>query len=116
MKNLILVVGSEGMVGSRFVEISQRKNCLHLPKQIELDITNKSEIKAMLASYNFSAVVNFAAYTDVAGAESQRGDKKADCWQINVEGVRNLSESIKPYKEKIHFIHISTDMVFPGST
>jgi len=115
MKNLILVTGSEGLVGSRFVEISQRKNFLHLPKEIELDITDKSEIKAVIESYNFSAVVNFAAFTNVGKAEEEKDDKEGDCWQVNVEGVRNFTEAIKPHKERIHFIQISTDMVFPGS-
>jgi len=115
MKNLILVTGSEGLVGSRFVEISQRKNFLHLPKEVELDITDKSEIKAVIESYNFSAVVNFAAFTNVGKAEEEKDDKEGDCWQVNVEGVRNFTEAIKPHKERIHFIQISTDMVFPGS-
>ncbi len=116
MKGLILVTGSEGLVGSRFVEISERKNFLHLPKQVELDITNQSEIKAVLSSYNFSAVVHFAAYTDVGAAEKERENKNGACWQVNVEGTRNLVEAVKPHKAKTHFIYISTDNVFSGST
>lgn len=112
-RGLILVTGSEGLVGSRFVELFPRKSFLHYPRQIEFDITDKSQVKALVASYNFSAVVNFAAYTDVGEAEKQRGDKEADCWQANVEGVRNLVEAINPHK--IHFIQISTDLVFAGS-
>ncbi len=115
MKGLILVTGSEGLVGSRFVEISERKNFLHLPKEVELDITNKSEIQAIIESYNFSAVVNFAAFTNVGEAEKERGNKDSGAWQVNVEGVKNFAESIKPFRERIHFIQISTDMVFPGS-
>ena len=114
MKGLILVTGSEGLVGSRFVEISDRKNFLHFPKQVELDITNKDEITALVSSYNFSAVVHFAAYTDVGKAEEQRGNREESCWQVNVEGTKNLVEAISPHKGKIHLIHISTDMVFPG--
>lgn len=115
MSDLILVTGSEGLVGSRFVEISDQKKFLHAPKQIELDITNISELKAIVSSYDFKAIVNFAAFTDVTEAEEQRQDKDGSCWQVNVEGVRNLVEAVKPYKDKIHFIQISTDMVFPGS-
>lgn len=115
MKDLILVTGSEGLVGSRFVEVSELKTSLHYPRQVELDITNPSEIKAVLSSYDFRAVVHFAAYTDVSEAEKQRADKKGDCWVVNVEGTRNLVEAVAPHEEKIHFVHISTDMVFPGS-
>src|SRR3989304_8217722 len=116
MKGLILVTGSEGLVGSRFVEISNRKNFLHLPKEIEFDITNKAEVNALISSYNFSAVVNFAAFTDVGKAEEERGNKDGEAWQVNVEGTRNLVQAVKPHRERIHFIQISTDMVFTGST
>jgi dTDP-4-dehydrorhamnose reductase len=114
MKGLILVTGSEGLVGSRFVEISERKNFLHLPKEVELDITDKSEVKAIIDSYNFTSVVHFAAFTDVAKAEEENGDKNGACWQVNVDGTRNLVDAVKPHKARIHYIHISTDMVFLG--
>ncbi len=115
MRGLTLVIGSEGLVGSRFVEISENRSAFILPRQVELDITKFSEIKAVISSYNFTSVVNFAAFTDVSKAEEQRGDKNAECWQVNVEGVKNLVEAVKPYKTRIHFIQISTDMVFPGT-
>lgn len=115
MKGLILVTGSEGLVGSRFVEISKRKNFLHYPKQVEFDITNPNDVKNILDSYNFSAVVNFAAFTDVNKAEGERGDKNGTCWQVNVEGAKNLTKAVRPHLERIHFIQISTDMVFSGS-
>lgn len=115
MKGLILVTGSEGLVGSRFIEISEHKNYLHPPKEVELDITDQAEIKALISSYNFSAVVHFAAFTNVDEAEKQRGDKESDCWLVNVEGTKNLVEAILPLKTKIHFVFISTDMVFPGT-
>ena len=113
MKGLILVTGSTGLVGSRFVELYPRKNNLHFPKILEFDITDFPQVRDLIGSYNFRAIVNFAAYTDVAKAEEQRGDKKGTCWQVNVEGVRNLVRSINP--NKVHFIQISTDYVFPGS-
>lgn len=115
MDKLVLVTGSEGLVGSRFLELSKFKANLNAPKQVELDITNTSELKALLASYDFGAVINFAAYTDVAKAEEERNGKDGLCWQINVEGVRKLAEAVAPYSKKVHFIQISTDMVFPGS-
>lgn len=114
MKDLILVTGSEGMIGSRFTELFPNKNSLHIPRQIEFDITNKDQVKAIVASYDFKAVVHFAAYTNVGEAEKERGDKKGLCWQVNVEGTRNLVEAVDPYKNRVHFIQISTDMVFPG--
>lgn len=113
MKGLILVTGSDGLVGSRFVELSPRKNFLHLPKEVEMDITRPDEMKEMFTKYNFSAVVHFAAYTNVNKAEDQRDDKFGSCWQVNVDGTRNLLDAHNP--NKTHFIHISTDMVFSGN-
>ncbi|MCH7641093.1 sugar nucleotide-binding protein [Patescibacteria group bacterium] len=113
MKSLILVTGSTGFVGSRFVELYPRKNNLHFPRRFEFDITSFPQVRDLISNYNFRAVVNFASYTDVGAAEDQRDDKKGSCWQINVEGTRNLVRSINP--NKVHFIQISTDYVFPGS-
>ena len=115
MKDLILVTGSEGLVGSRFIEISESRTDFHAPTQIEMDITKPSEIRAILASYNFRTIVHFAAFTDVNEAEKQRGDKNGDCWTINFIGTKNLVDAVKTSKNSIHFIQISTDMVFSGS-
>lgn len=114
-KGLVLVTGSDGLVGSRFVEISKCKNKFFTPKRVEFDITDSKAIKKIISSYDLKAFVNFAAFTDVGKAEKERGDKNGLCWQVNVEGVRSLTESIKPFAEKTHFIQISTDMVFSGS-
>jgi len=115
MKGLILVTGSEGLVGSRFIDISKRKNFLHYPTKVEFDITNSEDVANLINSYNFSAVINFAAFTDVNLAEEERGDKDKSCWQVNVEGVKNLASAIKAHVERVHFIHISTNMVFSGA-
>jgi dTDP-4-dehydrorhamnose reductase len=112
MKGLILVLGSDGMVGSRFVELSPRQNFLHLPREVEFDITDPAQVKDVFRDYKFSCVVNFAAFTNVSEAEDQRGDKNGLCWQVNYKGVCNLVDAIGP---NTHFIQISTDMVFSGS-
>jgi dTDP-4-dehydrorhamnose reductase len=114
MEKLTLVAGSEGLVGSRFVEISEVKNTLHFPKQIEMDILNPIQVRAIINSFDFGTIVNFAAFTDVSGAEGQRGNKNGDCWKINVEGVRNLVNAVKDTNKDIRFIQISTDYVFSG--
>ena len=116
MKDSILVIGSEGLVGSRFIELSEHKNKLHTPRFIEFDMTNATEVEAVFKSYDFSAIVNFAAYTDVDGAEKQRGDKNAASWVINVEGIANIAQAVAVNGKKVHLIHISTDMVFPGDS
>jgi len=115
MKKFTLVTGSEGLVGSRFIEISEVKNKLHFPRQIEMDILNPAQVNAIIRSYNFGTIVNFAAYTNVGGAEKQKGRKDSECWQVNVGGVINLVNALKDKGGQFRFIQISTDMVFPGS-
>ena len=112
----MLILGSDGLVGSRCVELLEKSNQLLLPKISKFDLTNKSSVKNYIKKNRdkFSIIVNFAAYTNVFEAENQRGDKKGACWKINVVGLKNLLSFIDT--NKIHYIHISTDMVFPGST
>src|SRR3989344_9040629 len=113
---MILVTGSDGLVSSFFVEKSKHRSELHAPKNLEFDLTNRSQIRAIISSYDLSAIVNFAAYTELLDAEKERGDKKGECWDVNVNGVANIVEGIAARKDrKIHFIQISTSRVFSGS-
>ncbi len=109
MKEKILVTGADGLVGSRFVELS-KKFTLLTPSAEEMNLTDASSIESYLEKENPDWVINFAAFTDVNGAETQTGDEDGMAWKVNVEGVRNL---VKAFKSK-NIIQISTDMVFPG--
>jgi dTDP-4-dehydrorhamnose reductase len=113
MKEKILLTGSSGLVGSRFVELYPDKRLLLTPDEKEFDITDKKKIEDYLSKNEITAIINFAAFTDVGGAEAQRNDKLGSCWGINVKGVRNLVNAVN--SRKIHFIQISTDSVFSGS-
>ena len=109
----VFVTGSKGMVGSRFVELHRDKYKLLTPEIDELDLTDRKAVVNYVKTREPDVIVHFAAYTDVSGAESQRGDSHGSCYKVNVEATRNLLESIQP--KLTHFIHISTDMVFSGS-
>lgn len=109
----ICITGSNGLVGSRFVELYSDKYKLLTPDVEELDITDRQQVRNFLTKEMLDLVINFAAFTDVGVAESQRGDKSGTCWKVNVEGVNNLAQVAK--SQNIFFIQISTDMVFSGS-
>jgi dTDP-4-dehydrorhamnose reductase len=111
---LILVTGSQGLIGSRFVEMYPQKNLIHAPKHIEFDISKSDEIRALFKSYEFKAVIHFAAMTDIFESEKERGDKEGNFWQINVEGTKNLANATSNISG-LQFVYISTDKVFPGS-
>lgn len=114
MSNKILVTGSSGLVGSRFVELFPEPNLFLTPSEQEFNLLNLESLNLYLTSHPVGAIVNFAAFTDVNAAEIQRGDKSALCWQLNVQGVKNILSSID--SAKTLFIQISTDMVFSGSS
>jgi dTDP-4-dehydrorhamnose reductase len=114
MDTKILVTGSSGLVGSRFVELFSHPELLLTPDENEFNLLNLESVKKYLDLHPVSAIINFAAFTDVSAAEKQRDDKSGLCWQINVIGLKNLLFSIDP--KKVQFIQISTDMVFSGSS
>lgn len=102
------------MVGSRFLELLP-KNLIPLTPEIDkLDITNKSSVDSFFESEKPDITLHFAAFTDVGGAEKERGNRQGACWKINVEGSKNLAEASKKFNS--HLIHISTDYCFSGSS
>jgi dTDP-4-dehydrorhamnose reductase len=109
-----LIIGSEGLVGSRFVQLKKDEVAL-TPSIKECDITKEESVKGYFKKNKdkFDVVVNFAAYTDVDGAEKQKGNESASAWIINVEGAKNVAKACKELDKFL--IHISTDFVFPAT-
>lgn len=112
MQKRVLVFGGSGLVGSRFVEIYDSQFQIKAPNIDELDILDKDQIISVLEDFKPDTAINFAAYTDVQGAEEQKGDKSGICYQVNAEGARNIAKACK--KGGVYLIHISTDYVFGG--
>lgn len=109
----ILIIGSSGLVGSKFVELSKNNFELHTPNEDDLSILDKESISHFVIKNNIELIVNFAAYTNVDGAEKERGDETGMAWKLNVEGVKNLINICR--EKNIFLIQISTDFVFKGS-
>jgi dTDP-4-dehydrorhamnose reductase len=109
----VYVTGSAGLVGSRFVELFSSDYDFLTPEIGELSILDYKSLDDFFKRSKFSAVVNFAAFTDVSAAENERDNKEGNCFKVNVLGVENLAKLCK--KHRRFLIHISTDMVFPGS-
>lgn len=112
----LLVTGSTGLVGSRFLQLAKGNLLIttfgRSNTDISINLLSKKELTENINNLGADAVVNFAAFTDVDGAEKQKGDK---------EGVVYLLNSMLPLwiakacqKEKKKFYHISTDYVFDG--
>lgn len=115
MRDKILVLGADGLVGSRFTDLYHKETPTITPKAEELDITNKKALEVYFETYKkeFHSVINFAAFTDVDGAEKEKGNEKGVVYLVNVVGAQNLASASKTFGK--YFIHISTDFVFPGT-
>jgi len=75
----------------------------------ELDITNKKAVNDFIISKKPNIIIHCAAYTAVDNAE----ENIDIAYNVNVNGTKNLIESIKNQNTK--FIYISTDYVFDGN-
>lgn len=107
-----LIIGSSGLMGSTFMDL--------VPDSIgidenTLDITKNQDVEKYFEKNKdkFDIVINFAAYTNVDGAEKQTGDKNGIVWLLNVLGPQNLANACKRYDKFL--IHISTDFIFKGT-
>lgn len=109
MKKL-LITGAGGQLATEY-ERSQPLDgweFLFLDKKT-LDITNLQQVEEVMNLWNFDAVLNLAAYTNVEKAEKQELEL---AFNVNATGPKNLAITCK--KHDIPLIHISTDYVFDG--
>ncbi len=112
-KQPLLITGATGLVGSHFVDTFAAKyNFYNLDLTTGVDITDPQKVEDFVASHPASVLIHLAAFTNVNEAFNQTGDKSGLCYQVNVEGTRNIVNSCK--KHNIHLVHISTDFVFAG--
>lgn len=107
------MIGGSGMVASRLVNLLRNKYEIISADEKTLDITNKEAVLSFFDNNSFDAVVNFAAYTNVDGAEAEKGDERGLVWRLNVDGPKYLTNSCMA--KNIFLVHISTDFVFPGN-
>ena len=106
----ILVIGSEGQLGSELKKISKNHyNVSWFFSSIKvLDLSDLNSINNYLSNINPSVIVNCAAYTSVDKAETE--SKLANT--INYKAVDIISKWTNENNKKL--IHVSTDYVFDG--
>src|SRR5919202_4509614 len=104
-----LLTGGSGRLGTELrTELPALGVEVSAPARAELDVTRPETISEALERYEPDVVVHAAAYTDVAGAETER----EACWSSNVGGTRNVVLALTGSEAKL--VHISTDYVFWG--
>ena len=105
----ILVTGSKGQLGSEIKGLSSNYSYnFFFTDRLNIDITNKDNIKDFCQTNNINVIINCAAYTAVDKAESDI--ENADL--VNRKAVKKLA--IVSSELNIKLIHISTDYVFDG--
>lgn len=108
----IIVFGGSGLVGSRFTELNKDNFDIYSPLSSEVDITKSVSIAKYIEKSDGEVVINFAAYTSVEEAESQKDNKEGICYKVNAEGAKNIADACKSFGK--YLIHISTEYVFDG--
>ena len=105
---ITLITGANGQLGKTLQSIVKNKSEFIFTDIDSLDITKKEKIESVITSHDINCIINCAAYTDVDGAEIEKG--KAD--ELNDYAIKNLVEISETYK--LRLIHISTDYVYNG--
>jgi dTDP-4-dehydrorhamnose reductase len=115
MKIKVLATGATGLVGSRFVEMFMDKyEVINMDLTTGVDITKVETFKPFFDQHKDAvALIHLAAFTDTNKAFAESGDKNGICYQVNVEGTKNIAGICK--ERGIHLIHVSTDFVFDGN-
>jgi len=122
IKNRIMVLGSNGMLGQGLTQYFMFKRDVELfcasfedssffpeVEYSKVDISSPREVKRLIKNFYPDVVINAAAYTNVDGCESE----KELAWKVNVTGVENIVKYIKGCKA--HLIHMSSDYIFDGT-
>ena len=105
----ILVLGSEGQLGSSLIKTLDRNFIVEgINKKIFNFLEPKNFLDLLIES-NAKYVINAAAYTNVEQAETEVDLAK----QINGEALKFISQACN--KKKIKLLHFSTDYVFDGT-
>lgn len=106
----VLVFGGGGQVGREFSRLDGRAGHeVTAVTRAEADITQATEVAAVLHGANAEVVVNTAAYTAVDQAESN----VERAFSVNRDGAQNIAAAC--VERGLPIVQISTDYVFDGS-
>jgi nucleoside-diphosphate-sugar epimerase len=111
--NMILVTGARGQLGSDLVTaLRQRYGAMRVLESgrdqgryldsdrlyESLDVTDQQCLQALIEQYQIDTIYH------LAGVLSAKGEQQLDrCWDVNVNGLRNVLEAARAYHLKIFF-------------
>ena len=106
----VLVFGPRGQLGTDVVRVLQERGEEVLPAtRPQADLTDRPAIDALLANERPDAVVNCAAFHDVAGCEAN----PELAFAVNAAGVELLAQRCAEVGAKL--MTVSSDYVFDGT-
>ena len=119
MQKKILIIGGNGIIGSKFVDNFKEKeveffstffqNSSTDDQGIFLDIRNEENVKKTITKIQPDVIIHTSALAVVDKCET---DKEL-AYSINVKGTENILEVCA--ENSIKFVYVSTSAVFDGS-
>ena len=105
----VWITGGSGQLGYDIAKLLEENNTMmYAPTHEEMDITDRDSVMKIFDSFKPDVVFHCAAYTAVDKAE----EDKERCYDINVNGTKNIVDASDIYGSKV--VYISTDYVFHG--
>lgn len=105
----LLIIGSKGMLGSKFVSMLKDEHEVYEADLPEIDITDSISCERFVEKVSPQYIIHCAAYTAVDNAEDDRGL----CEKVNVLGSKNVAAAAE--KAGATLVYYSTDYIFDGS-
>lgn len=114
MNNRIIIFGSRGNLGTYLINYLKNKYKIVSEKSLKkkINFENIAQIQKILQKYKPDTVINLIARTNVDECEINKPLAK----KSNQIIVKKIIKAIKNANKKCHFIHISTDQVYSGTT
>ena len=108
-KTKILVLGSEGQLGSALIKTLNKNFIVEGINKKKFNFLEPKNFSDLLQKGNTKYVINAAAYTNVEQAETEVDFAR----QINGEALKFIAQACN--EKKIKLFHFSTDYVFDGA-
>ena len=105
----VALIGSNGMLAGMVKERAPAGVAIEGLDLPEFDLTDRSQVLAVVGEMNPDVMINCAAYTNVDGCETEQETAMA----VNGDGPGFLTEAAKNCGATL--VHISTDYLFDGS-
>jgi dTDP-4-dehydrorhamnose reductase len=108
----LLIIGGSGLLGEALTtELSTAGQRFLAPARGQLDLAREGELERYIDDQRPSALINAAAFTDVARAELPESLPEVSL--LNLLAPRRMAQACA--RLHIPFVHISTDYVFDGA-